>query len=62
MEGETNKVIARKLDTAEATIKVRIKTILRKLGARNRTQAAMWASAHLSTTRESMSIISKRHG
>jgi two-component system nitrate/nitrite response regulator NarL len=48
MEGESNKVIARKLDIAEATIKVHVKTILRKVRAQNRTQAALWATAHLS--------------
>jgi two-component system nitrate/nitrite response regulator NarL len=47
MEGAANKVIARRLDVAEATIKVHIKAILRKIGAANRTQAAMWASTHL---------------
>jgi two-component system nitrate/nitrite response regulator NarL len=52
MEGESNKVIARKLDIAEATIKVHIKAILRKVRARNRTQAAMWATAHLSAANE----------
>ena len=50
MEGAANKVIARKLDVAEATIKVHIKAILRKIGAANRTQAAMWASTHLPTS------------
>ena len=49
MEGDSNKVIARKLDLAEATIKVHIKSILRKIRVENRTQAAMWAAAHLST-------------
>jgi two-component system, NarL family, nitrate/nitrite response regulator NarL len=48
MEGDSNKVIARKLDLAEATIKVHIKSILRKIRVQNRTQAAMWAAAHLS--------------
>jgi two-component system, NarL family, nitrate/nitrite response regulator NarL len=48
MEGESNKVIARKLDIAEATIKVHIKSILRKVQVKNRTQAALWATAHLS--------------
>lgn len=47
MEGAANKVIARELDVAEVTVKVHVKTILRKIGAVNRTQAAMWASAHL---------------
>jgi two-component system, NarL family, nitrate/nitrite response regulator NarL len=45
-EGAPNKLIARKLDVAEATVKVHIKAILRKIGAANRTQAAMWAATH----------------
>jgi two-component system nitrate/nitrite response regulator NarL len=47
MDGEPNKVIARKLHVAEATVKVHIKAILRKIGVANRTQAAMWAKGHL---------------
>ena len=47
MKGESNKVIARKLDITEATIKAHVKAILRKTGAANRTQAAMWASQHV---------------
>ncbi|WP_201842577.1 LuxR C-terminal-related transcriptional regulator [Microvirga zambiensis] len=46
MKGEPNKAIARKFGITEATIKVHVKAILRKLGASNRTQAAMWASQH----------------
>ncbi|PVE20919.1 hypothetical protein DC522_29550 [Microvirga sp. KLBC 81] len=46
-EGAPNKVIARQLDVAEATVKVHIKMILRKIGVSNRTQAALWASRHL---------------
>jgi two-component system nitrate/nitrite response regulator NarL len=42
-DGISNKDIARKLDTTEATVKVHMKEILRKLGVQNRTQAAMWA-------------------
>ena len=49
MRGEPNKVIAKRLDVAEATVKVHIKAILRKVGAANRTQAAMWATEHLTT-------------
>ena len=56
MEGESNKVIARKLDVAEATIKVHVKTILRKVQVKNRTQAAIWAAAHLSEALDSGSI------
>jgi two-component system nitrate/nitrite response regulator NarL len=43
VKGDPNKTIARKLGAAEATIKVHVKSILRKLGVANRTQAAMWA-------------------
>jgi two-component system nitrate/nitrite response regulator NarL len=46
-KGEPNKVIARRLEITEATIKVHVKAILRKIGASNRTQAAMWASQRL---------------
>ena len=60
-QGAPNKVIARKLDVAEATVKVHIKAILRKIRVTNRTQAAMWAVAHLPTTNvvsgESMSSL-----
>jgi two-component system nitrate/nitrite response regulator NarL len=62
MEGDSNKVIASRLHIAEATTKVHVKTILRKLRAKNRTQAAMWASAHLSTAPDSMYITSERQG
>jgi DNA-binding NarL/FixJ family response regulator len=41
-EGDSNKCIARKIDIAEATVKVHIKAILRKIRVHNRTQAAIW--------------------
>lgn len=41
--GLPNKAIARELDLAVATVKVHIKSLLRKLGLHNRTQAAIWA-------------------
>src|SRR3546814_5192458 len=41
--GASNKIIARRLDITEATVKVHIKAILRKLRVMNRTQAAIWA-------------------
>jgi two-component system nitrate/nitrite response regulator NarL len=47
MQGSPNKIIARNLDITEATIKVHVKAILRKIGVANRTQAAMWATEHL---------------
>jgi two-component system nitrate/nitrite response regulator NarL len=46
-QGASNKVIARQMGLAEATVKVHLKAILRKVRAENRTQAAMWANAHL---------------
>jgi len=57
MQGAPNKVIARKLDVAEATVKVHIKAILRKIRVANRTQAAMWAVNHLSSGGVEASII-----
>lgn len=42
-QGQSNKEIARSLDMAEGTVKVHIKTILKKLNVRNRTQAAIYA-------------------
>ncbi|MBT8425625.1 MAG: response regulator transcription factor [Boseongicola sp.] len=42
-EGKSNKEIARDLDLQEVTIKLHVKTLCRKLDARNRTQAAMIA-------------------
>ncbi|MGG7566355.1 response regulator transcription factor [Rhodovulum sp. DZ06] len=41
--GQSNKEIARDLDLQEVTVKLHVKTACRKLGARNRTQAAMIA-------------------
>jgi two-component system nitrate/nitrite response regulator NarL len=43
IEGDSNKVIARKIDIAEATVKVHVKAILRKIRVHTRTQAAIWA-------------------
>jgi two-component system nitrate/nitrite response regulator NarL len=43
VKGHANKVIARTFDISEATVKVHIKSILRKIRVANRTQAAIWA-------------------
>ncbi len=43
MRGESNKQIARELGITEATVKVHLKGLLRKIKASNRTQAAIWA-------------------
>jgi two-component system, NarL family, nitrate/nitrite response regulator NarL len=47
VRGESNKLIARTFDIAEATVKVHIKAILRKIRVANRTQAAIWAVTNL---------------
>ena len=46
MQGASNKHIARDLYIAEATVKVHVKSLLRKIQAKNRTQAAMWGINH----------------
>ena len=43
IQGDSNKSIARKLAISEATAKVHVKSILRKIRVHNRTQAAIWA-------------------
>ncbi|HSP25266.1 MAG TPA: response regulator transcription factor [Saliniramus sp.] len=40
-EGHSNKLIARDLSMCESTVKVHVRQIMRKLGAANRTQAAL---------------------
>lgn len=45
--GHANKVIARRLGTSEATVKVHLKNLLRKIKMDNRTQAAIWALSNL---------------
>jgi DNA-binding NarL/FixJ family response regulator len=51
IEGDSNKCIARKIDIAEATVKVHVKAILRKIRVQNRTQAAVWGMNNGSPTR-----------
>ena len=51
IEGDSNKCIARKIDIAEATVKVHVKAILRKIRVQNRTQAAIWGMNHGSVPR-----------
>jgi two-component system, NarL family, nitrate/nitrite response regulator NarL len=46
VKGHANKVIARTCDITEATVKVHMKSILRKIQVANRTQAAVWALEH----------------
>lgn len=51
IEGDSNKCVARKIDIAEATVKVHVKAILRKIRVQNRTQAAIWGMNHGSLVR-----------
>jgi two-component system nitrate/nitrite response regulator NarL len=50
IEGDSNKSIARKIDISEATVKVHVKAILRKIRVQNRTQAAIWGINNVSLT------------
>jgi two-component system nitrate/nitrite response regulator NarL len=43
IQGDSNKTIARKIGISEATVKVHVKAILRRIRVHNRTQAAIWA-------------------
>ena len=43
VDGGANKVIANQLGITEATVKVHLKGILKKINMANRTQAAIWA-------------------
>jgi two-component system, NarL family, nitrate/nitrite response regulator NarL len=44
--GQSNKSIARELNLTEATVKAHVKSIMRKINAENRTQAAIWGIAN----------------
>jgi two-component system nitrate/nitrite response regulator NarL len=46
-KGATNKVIGRRLDLTVSAVNIAMKGILRKVGAKNRTQAALWALENL---------------
>ena len=46
VRGDSNKHVARFFNIAEPTVKAHVKAILRKVGANNRTQAAIWAVNH----------------
>jgi two-component system, NarL family, nitrate/nitrite response regulator NarL len=45
--GHSNKAIARQLGITEATVKVHLKSVQRKIRVDNRTQAAIWALTNL---------------
>lgn len=42
INGQSNKVIASRLNISVSTVKVHLKGVLKKINARNRTQAAIW--------------------
>jgi two-component system, NarL family, nitrate/nitrite response regulator NarL len=46
IQGSPNKLIAYRLKITEATVKVHVKAILRKIRVKNRTQAATWGLRH----------------
>lgn len=46
VEGLPNKLIARRLDISEKTVKYHLTSIFRHLGVTDRTQAALWAERH----------------
>jgi two-component system nitrate/nitrite response regulator NarL len=44
--GLSNRAIALKLDVAEATVKVHVRSLMQRINVDNRTQAALWAKSH----------------
>jgi DNA-binding NarL/FixJ family response regulator len=46
VEGLPNKLIARRLEISEKTVKAHLTRIFRELGVTDRTQAALWAERH----------------
>lgn len=46
VEGLPNKLIARRLEISEKTVKAHLTRIFRELGVSDRTQAALWAERH----------------
>lgn len=51
-EGQSNKVIARNLHISDGTVKLHVKSILRKLGVHSRVEAAVMAVEHAICQRE----------
>ena len=52
-EGLPNKLIARRLDISEKTVKAHLTSVFRQIGVTDRTQAALWAERNGMTGRES---------
>lgn len=51
--GLPNKLIARRLDISEKTVKAHLTSVFRQIGVTDRTQAALWAERNGLTSRES---------
>jgi DNA-binding NarL/FixJ family response regulator len=51
VEGLPNKLIARRLEISEKTVKTHLTSIFRALGVTDRTQAALWAERNGFTAR-----------
>jgi two-component system nitrate/nitrite response regulator NarL len=64
--GESNKHIANRLSMREPTVKSHMRLIMRKIGSKNRTQAATWAISHGLADRPGAnaitSIVNSRNG
>jgi DNA-binding NarL/FixJ family response regulator len=46
LEGLPNKLIARRLEITEKTVKSHLTRVFREIGVTDRTQAALWAERH----------------
>jgi DNA-binding NarL/FixJ family response regulator len=46
LEGMPNKLIARRLDISEKTVKAHLTSIFRRIGVTDRVQAILWAERH----------------
>ena len=46
-DGNSNKEIANDLGISDSTVKVHLRSVFQKMGVRNRTQAAIWATENL---------------
>lgn len=54
-EGDANKMIARRLNISDSTVRVHVRSIMKKLGVQNRTQAALRAVRQRKPSRASSS-------
>jgi two-component system nitrate/nitrite response regulator NarL len=57
VSGDSNKMVARKCGITEATVKVHVKSIMRKIQVTNRTQAAVWAMENSTIARPNKRLL-----